>query len=1214
MPDDEAQQLIQKLLLQALSRRLPQAKWLSLLHQLVRRIEAAQDKDDAAGDIPSLAPAHAAGCLVRYILSQSFIDPLLIEYLQAVIYGSANRSGVTPDQGPVADVITVTLHLLANVEEAKANVLAIETISSIIGQGLLMTFQAPAPFRVADSSFLGLLQHLFARIEDENAASSSSSPADETGSTSQDGSIAPAALAFVVSNLKLLALAADPTISSPQNLLAPRVAITVLINVGQNLLAHVNQRLSTLQASKDPKFKPPSHILDRTRSAAKDSITEIEAVLQSMNPAWKDEIALLRSLTSQISVIDQHSEALSASSADSSIKARRKKAETMQDAQRRATWDHFLDTSSVSLSETKPLVEPEMAFLMHLLVDQHVAWEAKLDAVKTLFIARRSAAAPSLTLEKSLTAFYLELLTAAIEACATVVQLPPAFKGAEVYAAIWRNVLCGMVPEIVLQLEQWLDTRQDLPLRGERLEAPHVRLEAALRAALLVMADRLNVCETANQTSDAAGTEMMSDVVGLDIPPTQPIKAWLLRACIEHSLARPEAIADEFPEGHKLASEVQSLDQSLKMDAQLEGLNLNSLFESRVSTDDPMELLHRVASDPGTHLAFARQLVVQIQGWLEAHDLESVARWCKALSEDVTEGGAVLDTLMCYLDPQEVVEPLASVLDHQDVGQTSDEPSTLSNILLFLQLVCCRYSINPARIKRYAAPNNEMELEGSTAPQDVNSSPPFLATYLTTSSVCYRLSTLSEEERGLVGRWIHALFGNEGISDDLIQLSPPTLLLRLSPLLFSQSISACQHGLIDLETLRGGLSYFLQDLLSFALPGALIWLLGEITRVPVQPILDFLADSGLQASVVDVPSSDGTLANGLGRGASSITVHLEVLALLVDSDACPGSVRHVIAGAFDAFVGAVGAGMGELERGCETFRLASLRGRMEAAGATELFSRGGLGWLRTLADPKGDSGLVSLLCGLSGSSSGIDQLVQSLAAVGGKATTADQKAIAAWLCLASPSSEGSSGVHPVLKLVSKLELAGLEEGAIESVVRTVGLVLGLVRAAEAVRGSSGDGEERADVAAQILELANNVQSASAGADAGKAATAEATAGDLFDDEPNTPPLPPAAIGSASNPDLNGEAKQPGPTVAALLSSPAFNLTSGQILDLIALKLVRLKQASPRDSRVHAAKWATLESAILENLDTQPSATADASDEHARGAEKSLVELVTLLQQ
>ncbi|SPC65998.1 probable Mediator of RNA polymerase II transcription subunit 5 [Ustilago sp. UG-2017b] len=1231
MSEDEAQQLIQKLLLQALSRRLPQSKWLSLLHQLVRRIEAAQNSTSSIDTVEPLAASYVAGCLVQYILSQSSLDPLLIEYLQALIYGSANRTGLEPDQGPVTDVITATLHLLAaNVNSTTAfNVPAIETISSVIGQGLLMTFQAPIPFHVSNPSFLHLLQHLFAQSATEREVSSSSTSANGADSTSNDGSIAQSALAFIVSNLRLLSLAADRDITSPQNLLAPRVAITVLINVGQNLLAHVIQRLSAAQASKDAKAKPQIAVLQQTRSKSKTSINDIEAVLQSMNPAWKDEIALLRSLTSQIGVIDQLSEALSeasSSSTASSLNARRKKAETLQDAQSRATWDHFLDVSSAS-SSSKPAVEPETALLMHLLIDHHVSWNTKLDAVKTLFLARRNAAAPSLALEKSLAAFYFELLLAAIDACASVVEMPPAFKGAEVYAAIWRNALCGMIPEIVLQLEQWLDVHQDLPLRGQRLEAPHVRFESALRASLLVMSERLNVCETAGgqlsagagdgADAGAAGPEM-SNVVGLDTPPSQPIKAWLLRACIEHSLARPEAIADEFPDGHKLASEVQSLSQSLRMDAQLEGMALNTLFETRISTDDPLELLQRVASDPGTHFIFARQLVLQVQGWLEQHDLESVARWCKALSQDACDeaGGAMLDTIMLYLDPAEVVEPLASILDHQDVGQTSDEPSTLSDVLLFVQLVCYRFDVAPSRIKRYSVnQEDDMQLDGSSTQQDSantsSSSPPFLATYIATSPASYPLPSLTGENRLLVSRWIQALFGNEGISDDLISASSPPTLLRLSPLLFSQSISACLYGIIDLETLRGGLSYFLQDLLSFTLPGALNWLLAEIPRVPSQPILDVLNEAGLQAAVVDVVSSDGMLANGLRRNATSRTVHLEVLALLLDTDACVGVVRELVGKSFDGFVRWVQGRGGALEEGCETFNLASLKGRMESAGVTARLLSGTGSWLRTLANSalhqpqqqqlqlqvprgqtqpqpqiqvQGDSKLISLLCsGKHASSQHIERLLstltssQSLQMGSGKGNT-DQKALAAWLCLIAPSLDTSSTTKPpVLSFIAKHDFASIEESAIESVIRTVRLVSGLIRASEAIRAPSANGE--GDAAAQIHAFARSSAGVT-GASANK--TTEAAEGGLFDeDEPSTPPLPSTTTGAAEN-----RKNAAGASVATLLTSSTFRVTSQQILDLLALKLVRFREAVDRrgGARVQAAKWSAVEGALIYNAE------------------------------
>ncbi len=52
--------------------------------------------------------SYAASCLVRYILSQSFIDPLLIEYLQAIIYGQRKPLWHRTRSGPVTDVMTIT--------------------------------------------------------------------------------------------------------------------------------------------------------------------------------------------------------------------------------------------------------------------------------------------------------------------------------------------------------------------------------------------------------------------------------------------------------------------------------------------------------------------------------------------------------------------------------------------------------------------------------------------------------------------------------------------------------------------------------------------------------------------------------------------------------------------------------------------------------------------------------------------------------------------------------------------------------------------------------------------------------------------------------------------------------------------------------------------------------------------------------------------------
>ena len=58
----------------------------------------------------------------------------------------------------------------------------------------------------------------------------------------------------------------------------------------------------------------------------------------------------------------------------------------------------------------------------------------------------------------------------------------------------------------------------------------------------------------------------------------------------------------------------------------------------------------------------------------------------------------------------------------------------------------------------------------------------------------------------------------------------PRVLLRVAPTIMKQSFEACIAGVIDMPTLREGVTYFLQDLLSFTLPGILRWIVGEIGR------------------------------------------------------------------------------------------------------------------------------------------------------------------------------------------------------------------------------------------------------------------------------------------------------------------------------------------------------------------------------------------------
>lgn len=101
--------------------------------------------------------------------------------------------------------------------------------------------------------------------------------------------------------------------------------------------------------------------------------------------------------------------------------------------------------------------------------------------------------------------------------------------------------------------------------------------------------------------------------------------------------------------------------------------------------------------------------------------------------------------------------------------------------------------------------------------------------------------------------------------------SPPLTLLALSPTMFAQSIQACRVGIIDLESLRSGLSYFLEDPLSYTLPAALIWLVNEVQRTPLTQI------------------------RPVEPKQHSRSILVEVLSMLLDSEKCPPPVRNLVA-------------------------------------------------------------------------------------------------------------------------------------------------------------------------------------------------------------------------------------------------------------------------------------------------------------------------------
>ncbi len=81
----------------------------------------------------------------------------------------------------------------------------------------------------------------------------------------------------------------------------------------------------------------------------------------------------------------------------------------------------------------------------------------------------------------------------------------------------------------------------------------------------------------------------------------------------------------------------------------------------------------------------------------------------------------------------------------------------------------------------------------------------FITRLLAKCSVSQRIEDLQDEQNAHLGGWIRGLFEAEGISDELMSSCPPQDFYLLIPMLFSQSVAACDANVLDMDTLKGGL-------------------------------------------------------------------------------------------------------------------------------------------------------------------------------------------------------------------------------------------------------------------------------------------------------------------------------------------------------------------------------------------------------------------------
>lgn len=296
---------------------------------------------------------------------------------------------------------------------------------------------------------------------------------------------------------------------------------------------------------------------------------------------------------------------------------------------------------------------------------------------------------------------------------------------------------------------------------------------------------------------------------------TSDVRQEFLQACIEMDLISPESLSKTLREASK--SSAATNPNSVAM------VGSDFLLERDGSKIPIYDLLQLAADENPEYVAFEESRIVWLVQKFEELDglrqervaksipeflskcivmrnMRLLGRFCQALGLNISS----LDALVLHMQPSKILMPLVAFLDSwnaDDEGnELQQESADFGSIVVATTLVYRRYGL---------------------CPEDLGDSSSTVVQLITSKiGTQYGLNDLSEERKELIGGWITALYGTGGISDDLMNQAGFVELVFLVPVIFQQSILACEMGIVDYETLSGGLDYFKQSFLLPTLVGA----------------------------------------------------------------------------------------------------------------------------------------------------------------------------------------------------------------------------------------------------------------------------------------------------------------------------------------------------------------------------------------------------------
>ncbi|KAI9867326.1 MAG: mediator complex subunit [Trichoglossum hirsutum] len=173
-----------------------------------------------------------------------------------------------------------------------------------------------------------------------------------------------------------------------------------------------------------------------------------------------------------------------------------------------------------------------------------------------------------------------------------------------------------------------------------------------------------------------------------------------------------------------------------------------------------------------------------------------------------------LDVMLLFSKPASILQPICHLLDTWRYDEDQDEYQPVYEEFGYILLLVL------AIVYRYRLTVIDLGLQNEDS---------FVTNLLRRGSVSQKIEDLTTDQSNQLGDWIRGIFDVDiGFNNEIMASCPPQDFYLLVPTLFSQSVSACNANIMDMEALKSGLEYLRETFLITSLVGAITWLTNNL--------------------------------------------------------------------------------------------------------------------------------------------------------------------------------------------------------------------------------------------------------------------------------------------------------------------------------------------------------------------------------------------------